>query len=137
MDSWIWMVRLLVLKHQSPKTSSRALRRLNSRQACFFSVYPSVFTFLTKFSRFDGHAVWANTLALKMAEVEKYDTSFKAFIDVDSNGIPTGILHELAANTAYKSVPPLTTAAKVKALSDSLQNLLELGITSYQVKLSI
>jgi predicted amidohydrolase YtcJ len=54
-------------------------------------------------------------------------------VDVDSNGKPTGLLHEQAANYAYKSVPPLSQATKVKALEQSLQSLVEMGITAFQV----
>lgn len=82
---------------------------------------------------YDGHTGWANSRALRMAEVFR-DTRFNGFGEIvrDANGEPTGALKEGAQSLVARHVPPATRAQQDEALRRGLQLAASLGITSMQ-----
>lgn len=79
-----------------------------------------------------GHSVWVNTMALKLAGVNK-DTKNPAggIIERDDAGEPTGVLREMAIDLVRSHVPPPSQAEVEKALTWSVRNMLSYGITSF------
>ncbi len=58
-------------------------------------------------SRCDGHAIWANTTALKLAGIDKNAPLVEGGrIDVDADGVPTGVLVDQAMELVEKLIPP-------------------------------
>ena len=82
---------------------------------------------------YDGHTGWANSMALRRAEVLK-DTRFNGYGEIvrDPNGEPTGALKEGAMALVARHVPELTAAQKTEALLRGLRLAASLGITSMQ-----
>ena len=82
---------------------------------------------------YDGHTGWANSMALRRAEVLK-DTRFTGYGQIvrDPNGEPTGALKEGAMALVARHVPELTAAHKAEALLRGLRLAASLGITSMQ-----
>jgi hypothetical protein len=82
-------------------------------------------------SRVDGHAIWVNSVALKLAGVDANTPSpAGGEIVKDKNGQPTGVLIDNAEYLVTKLIPK----ADIKQLSAQLDaassHLLSLGITS-------
>ncbi len=71
---------------------------------------------------YDGHTGWANSRALRIAEVFR-DTRFNGFGEIvrDPNGDPTGALKEGAQGLVARHVPPATRAQQDNALRRGLQ----------------
>jgi len=83
---------------------------------------------------YDGHSVWANSRALRIAEVTR-DTPFAGFGEIVKDAVtnePTGFLKESAAALVTRHVPKPTQANKLAALERGFRLLAELGITSIQ-----
>ncbi len=81
--------------------------------------------------RLDGHMVLANSLALKIAGIDKNTPDIKGGkIIKDKNGIPTGILKGNAMNQLLEKIPPMTDFQKEKALKSASKYLLSNGVTS-------
>lgn len=83
---------------------------------------------------YDGHTGWANSKALRMAEVFK-DTRFSGFGEIvrdAATGEPTGALKEGAMSLVARHVPPATRAQQLAALERGLAMAASLGITSMQ-----
>jgi predicted amidohydrolase YtcJ len=67
--------------------------------------FPSTPVCLT---RIDGHTLWVNTAALRLAGLDKNPPEvFGGRIEVDADGIPTGILLDHAMELIEKLIPPL------------------------------
>jgi predicted amidohydrolase YtcJ len=83
--------------------------------------------------RVDGHVSWANTLALRKANVTR-DTEAPAGGEIlkDAGGEPTGILKETAAGLVARIVPEPTPAEMMQALERALAEARRYGITSIQ-----
>jgi predicted amidohydrolase YtcJ len=83
--------------------------------------------------RVDGHVSWANTLALKKANVTKETQAPQGGeISRDETGEATGILKETAQGLVGRVVPQTTQAETVKAIELALAEARRYGITSIQ-----
>ncbi len=82
---------------------------------------------------YDGHTGWANSTALRRAEVLK-DTRFTGYGEIvrDPDGEPTGALKKGAMGLVARHVPEMTAAQKAQALRRGLKLAASLGITSMQ-----
>lgn len=80
---------------------------------------------------YDGHSAWANSAALKMANV-KTSTPFRGFGEIvrDVHGEATGVFKESAMSVVSDHIPPLTRSEKLEALRKGLALAASLGITS-------
>lgn len=83
--------------------------------------------------RVDGHVSWANTLALKRAEVTRA-TAVPAGGEIlkDESGEPTGILKETAAALVARVVPEPSRAEQMQAIERALAEARRYGLTSIQ-----
>ncbi len=81
----------------------------------------------------DGHSGWANSAALKLADVTSStpDPS-DGRIERNPDGTPQGTLHEGAMNLIERIVPPPSPAEAAAALLDAQRTLFEAGVTSWQ-----
>lgn len=81
--------------------------------------------------RVDGHAGWANTLALERAGITR-DTPDPpgGRIERDAKGDPTGVLIDGAMALVQRQMPPLTEAENRNALDMALAHLRTVGMTS-------
>ncbi|HEV2801254.1 MAG TPA: amidohydrolase [Pyrinomonadaceae bacterium] len=83
--------------------------------------------------RVDGHVSWANSLALKLANVTR-DTRAPEGGEIlrDAAGEPTGILKETAAGLVGRVVPQPTRAERMQAAERALAEARRYGLTSIQ-----
>lgn len=81
--------------------------------------------------RTDGHMIWVNSLALKLAGITK-ETKDPQGGEIlrDKDGNPTGCLVDAAYESIYKIIPPLNNTRKKEALLKVQEQLITLGITS-------
>lgn len=84
-------------------------------------------------NRLDGHMSLANSLAMKLAKVDK-NTKDVAGGEIvrDANGNPTGIFKDNAANYIYPVIPPMSFEQKIEALEAATSYAASLGVTSVQ-----
>ncbi|MBV9217168.1 MAG: amidohydrolase [Acidobacteria bacterium] len=84
-------------------------------------------------NRLDGHMAVANSLALKLAGVNK-DTKDVAggLIVRDANGEPTGVLKDTAMGLVSRVIPDPTFDQEVKAAKAATDYAASLGVTSVQ-----
>ncbi len=81
--------------------------------------------------RLDGHMILANSVALKIAGIDKNTPDVKSGkIIKDKNGNPTGILKGNAMNAVLDKIPPLSAARKEAGLKAAMNYLLANGVTS-------
>ncbi len=83
---------------------------------------------------YDGHAGWANSRALRLAEVGRAD--FRGFGEVERDaltGEPTGYLKENAMSLVERHIPEPTRQAKLRTLEEGFRLATSLGITSMQI----
>jgi len=81
--------------------------------------------------RVDGHAVVANSAALRAAGVTAATKDpVGGKVERDSNGNPTGLLIDSASELVGKVVPSPTPAQRDEALSKAQQALLSVGVTA-------
>ena len=82
----------------------------------------------------DGHSVWVNSLALRIAGVDR-DTPVPpgGAILTDSSGEPMGILQDNAESLIHKVVPPLSLEDTAATLKRGMRLLRRMGVTSVQV----
>ncbi|MFP5328570.1 MAG: amidohydrolase family protein [Alphaproteobacteria bacterium] len=81
--------------------------------------------------RVDGHAVVANSAALKAAGITAATADpAGGRIERDSRGNPTGLLIDSASELVARKVPPPTSAQLDSALAAAQQALLAVGITA-------
>jgi len=85
-------------------------------------------------SRLDGHISLANSLALKMAGIDKNTPDpFGGFIARDDKSSePTGILKDNAANLVYRFIPSPSPAEVLEAARAAQEHALSVGVTSLQ-----
>ncbi|MGO8787831.1 MAG: amidohydrolase [Terriglobia bacterium] len=82
-------------------------------------------------SRYDGHAVLANSLALKLAGVTRATPDPVGGIIVrDATGEPTGIFKDAAQDLIGKVIPPPSEADMTEALRAALTEAARVGLTS-------
>ncbi len=83
------------------------------------------------FKRIDGHALWANSLAMKKANVSRQTKEIKGGIILrDKNGRPSGIFIDNAMKLIESKIPKPTKMEIKKHIKTSQQLLNKLGITS-------
>jgi len=81
-------------------------------------------------SRVDGHAVWLNSKAMKLAGITRNTISPDGGeIVKDKTGEPTGILIDNAESLVWNKVPKDTDVERLAAFNKVNQHLLALGIT--------
>jgi hypothetical protein len=82
-------------------------------------------------SRVDGHAVWVNSAALKLAGIDANTPSpAGGEIVKDKNGQPTGVLIDNAEYLVTKLIPKADVEQLSAQLNAASEHLLSLGITS-------
>ncbi len=82
-----------------------------------------------------GHAYWANSLALQLAEIDRHSTPpAGSEIMKDEAGEPTGYLTELAGQAVGACVPTLSEEDIARKFLIIQQYMLENGVTSYSDK---
>lgn len=81
--------------------------------------------------RVDGHAVVANSAALKAANITAATKDpVGGKIERDANGNPTGLLVDAATDLVGKVVPAPTDAQRDEALAKAQEMLLSVGVTA-------
>jgi len=83
-------------------------------------------------NRLDGHMVLANSLALKLAKIDKKTPSPPGgeVVRDPATNEPTGILKDAAADLVYAVIPPPTPAQNVRAAETALKAAAANGVTS-------
>lgn len=81
-------------------------------------------------TRIDGHAVLANSEALKRAMINQNTTVEGGKVVLDESGEPTGILIDKAADFITDHIPELTEEEKIQALEEAEKNCFAVGLTS-------
>jgi predicted amidohydrolase YtcJ len=83
--------------------------------------------------RIDGHISLANTAALAAAGVTATTTAPQGgAIDLDANGLPTGILRESAQNLVARVIPPPSHLERRRGDQLAIDDAVRQGITSVQ-----
>lgn len=81
--------------------------------------------------RVDGHAGWANSVALKLAGVDRNTPDpVGGRIERDTDGKPTGVLVDAAMALVSTKIPPSDEAESRAALQSALDLMASLGMTS-------
>lgn len=84
-------------------------------------------------SRYDGHMVLANSLALRLAGITAHTPDPAGGVIVrDAQGNPTGALKDAAMDMAAKAIPPLSHDRRRRAIERAMRHALSLGVTSVQ-----
>ncbi len=84
-------------------------------------------------SRYDGHMILANSLALKLAGITKQTQDPAGGVIVrDQHGNPTGALKDAAADLLFKAVPPPSHDQRLHSIERALEHAASLGVTSVQ-----
>lgn len=79
-----------------------------------------------------GHSAWANSRALQIAGITKQTPDpTGGIIERNGHGEPTGILRESATDLVRRHIPPPSDEALRSALMWSVQQMKQVGITSY------
>lgn len=82
-------------------------------------------------TRVDGHAIWANSAALKVARISAATAEpAGGRIIRDAQGAPTGILVDRAEDLLWKALPKPSAAEREKRLLAGLQALLKHGFSA-------
>ena len=82
-------------------------------------------------TRIDGHAGWANSVALQLAGIDQSTNDpVGGQIIRDEDGAPTGVLVDTAMNFVSSQVPRPTLEDEKIALTAAMQALAEYGLTS-------
>ena len=82
-------------------------------------------------NRLDGHMVVANSLALKMANINGSTKDVSGGeIARDEKGNPTGIIKDNALDLVYKIIPPTPDVIADKALDAAMNYVASKGVTS-------
>ena len=81
----------------------------------------------------DGHTVWANSRALKLAHITAATRDPQGgHIERDAAGKPTGTLRDSAADVAYAARPAAGLDQEATQLNQALDSMRAIGITSVQ-----
>jgi predicted amidohydrolase YtcJ len=84
-------------------------------------------------SRYDGHMILANSLALKAAGITAQTPDPSGGVIVrDAKGNPTGALKDAAADLVFKVIPEPTHANRRRAIEQALRLAASVGVTSVQ-----
>jgi predicted amidohydrolase YtcJ len=84
----------------------------------------------TILSRVDGHAIWVNSAALKIAGITRATPNPSGGqILRDAAGNPTGVLVDTATTLVERHLPAVTDADTTRALFTALNELAALGLT--------
>jgi predicted amidohydrolase YtcJ len=84
-------------------------------------------------SRYDGHMVLANSLALRLAGITAKTPDPPGGVIVhDAAGNPTGALKDAAMDLAERAVPPPSHAQLIAAVKRAMAYAASLGVTSVQ-----
>src|SRR5206468_5370046 len=84
-------------------------------------------------NRLDGHMALANSLAMKMAGVDKNTKDVQGGLIVrDPNGNPTGIFKDSAMSLIERVVPDATFDQKLEFAQAASEHAASLGVTSVQ-----
>ena len=84
-------------------------------------------------SRYDGHMVLANALALKLAGITAQTKDPAGGVIVrDRQGNPTGALKDAAEDLLFKVVPPPSHDRRLHSIERALEHAASLGVTSVQ-----
>jgi len=84
-------------------------------------------------SRYDGHMILANSLALKAAGITAQTPDPAGGVIVrDSRGNPTGALKDAAADLVLKIIPAPNHSQRRQAIERALQMAASVGVTSVQ-----
>jgi len=82
-------------------------------------------------SRIDGHAGWANSVAIELAGVtERTEDPAGGQIIRDDDGKPTGVFVDNAMALIRSRIPPSSTAELRFALNTAMEKLASFGLTS-------
>src|SRR5882762_663666 len=86
-------------------------------------------------NRADGHAAVANSLALKLAGIDRNtpDPAGGQILKDSATGEPTGMLIDNAVDPVQRLIPPPTDADTLQALEVGAQRSLRLGWTQLQI----
>ena len=77
-----------------------------------------------------GHCLWVNSAALAAAGIDaSTEAPFGGAIDVDEEGMPTGILRDAAALLIERAAPQPRAPERREAVRDALAHAASLGIT--------
>jgi predicted amidohydrolase YtcJ len=84
--------------------------------------------------RLDGHIALANSLALKLAGINRDTPSPQGgeIVKDRKTGEPSGILRDKARDLVDAVIPPLTRARREQAIRAAIRHAQELGVTSIQ-----
>jgi predicted amidohydrolase YtcJ len=83
--------------------------------------------------RYDGHAALANSIALRMAQIDAQTPDPPGGVIVrDAQGVPTGVLKDAAEYAILKIIPPLSHEQRLTAIRRALAYAASLGVTSFQ-----
>jgi predicted amidohydrolase YtcJ len=84
-------------------------------------------------NRLDGHMALANSLALKLAGVDKTTKDVAGGEIVrDKSGEPTGVLKDAAMNYVYARIPAFSPEEKIEQAEAATNYAASLGVTSVQ-----
>ncbi len=84
-------------------------------------------------NRLDGHMSLANSLAMKLAKVDKNTKDVEGGVIVrDSNGNPAGIFKDNAQDYIYRAIPDASFEQKMESLEAATNHAASLGVTSVQ-----
>jgi predicted amidohydrolase YtcJ len=84
-------------------------------------------------SRYDGHMILANSLALKLAGITAQTQDPAGGVIVrDRQGNPTGALKDAAEDLLFKTVPPPSHDQRLHSIERALEHAASLGVTSVQ-----
>lgn len=84
--------------------------------------------------RLDGHMALANSLALKLAGINRGTPNPQGgeIVKDKKTGEPSGILRDNACDLVNAVIPPLTRARREQAIRTAIRHAQELGVTSIQ-----
>jgi predicted amidohydrolase YtcJ len=81
--------------------------------------------------RVDGHAIWVNSAAMKIAGIDKNTKDpVGGHIERDADGNATGVFIDNANNLLYSKVPQATKQQWAEALDSALAEMASVGLTS-------
>ncbi|GAA1355645.1 amidohydrolase [Arthrobacter koreensis] len=81
----------------------------------------------------DHHSAWVNTRALELAGIDASTPDpADGRIERDSNGFPSGTLHEGAMDLVARVLPPVTDQVLAAGIRHAQEHLFSVGVTGWQ-----
>lgn len=81
-------------------------------------------------TRIDGHAIWVNSLALRLAKIDKFSPNPEGgSIIKDKSGEPTGLLIDNAMNLVEKIIPQFNNDELERFILQGISDCISFGIT--------